>query len=354
MSCPQRRVLPGLDREVSAIGAGCWTLGGPARNNGVSIGWDDVDPEAAYAALVHAHELGITLFDTADVYGLGHSERLLGRLLRQVDRNHLVISSKVGYFAGTGPHPYHPRQVTHQLATTLDNLGTDHLDIYFLHSDDFGENDHYLPEVLELFARWRVQGVIRAVGMRAPHFFAEQWAVGDDDRARQARRFLRLFHAFRPEVLTVRYNLLSPLYGPDETDIFTFARQHGAGVLIKQVLGQGLLIRELGTERPQTFSVDDHRCGDPRFSQQALRRLAERLAPLRARYGTSTAALARVALRYALQHAPDAVVLVGFRDPEQIHTTLTCLGVPLTDDEIAEIRAIPHPHPHPHSLEGDQ
>src|SRR5882724_10922059 len=112
----ERRVLPGLNAELSVIGAGCWTIGGPASNDGVPIGWDHVDPEAAYAGLVRAYELGVTLFDTADVYGLGRSERLLGRLLRTLDRSTVLLSSKVGYFAGTAGHPYQPAQMRHQFA----------------------------------------------------------------------------------------------------------------------------------------------------------------------------------------------------------------------------------------------
>jgi hypothetical protein len=75
--------------------------------------------------------------------GLGRSERLLGRLLRTVDRSTIVVSSKVGYFAGTACHPYQPAQMRHRFATTLDNLGTDYLDIYHLHSSDFGPDDQY-------------------------------------------------------------------------------------------------------------------------------------------------------------------------------------------------------------------
>jgi 1-deoxyxylulose-5-phosphate synthase len=67
----KRRILPGLNTEVSAIGVGCWTIGGPATNNSVPIGWDLVAPEEAYAGLLRAHELGVTLFDTADVYSIG-------------------------------------------------------------------------------------------------------------------------------------------------------------------------------------------------------------------------------------------------------------------------------------------
>ncbi len=94
MSSLESRRLPSLATPVSAIGAGCWTIGGVATNNGVPIGWDNVDSGAAYAGLCRASELGVTLYDTADVYGLGRSERLLGRLLAQLPRDDVVVCSK--------------------------------------------------------------------------------------------------------------------------------------------------------------------------------------------------------------------------------------------------------------------
>jgi len=341
----ERRVLLGLNDEVAALGAGCWTIGGPASNNGVPIGWDGVDPHDAYMGLLRAHELGATLFDTVDVYGLGRSERLLGRLLRTIDRSSVVVSSKVGYFAGTGPHPYHPAQIRHQFATTLRNLDTDYLDVYFLHSSDFGEGDGYLPGAVEVMHELRQEGLVRAIGTRAPHTFAEEWVAGDGPDAAQAARFLRLFDAIRPDVVTARYNLLSPLYAGGETDIFAFARRHGVGVLIKQALGQGLLLGSHHPHMPSTFSGGDHRTTDPQFRPEVLRVLRDLMAPIRARFGDRPAELARVALRYALQHAPDAVVLVGFRNANQIHTTLTCLGDPLRPEEIDWIRAALHTTP---------
>jgi aryl-alcohol dehydrogenase-like predicted oxidoreductase len=342
----ERRFLPGLGVEVSAIGAGCWTIGGAASNNGVPIGWDGVNDSAAFDALIQARDLGITLFDTADVYGLGRSERLLGKLLGTVDRSSVVVLSKVGYFAGTSPHPYEPAQMRHQLNTTLANLGAGYLDGYFLHSSDFGEADRYLAPAVDLMNELREQGLIRGVGMRAPHVFAEQWASGDGPKAAAAARWLHLFEAIRPEVVTTRYNLLSPLYSTDETDIFAFARRHGVGVLIKQALAQGLLLDSHRPDASPAFSPGDHRIADPAFSLEARRRLDVRLAPLRTRFGDRPDGLARVALRYALQHAPDAVVLVGFRDATQIRTNVTCLGDPLSPEEIAEIGAcFTHPPP---------
>lgn len=341
MTTLPRRVLPGLNIEVSALGAGCWTIGGPAINAGVPIGWDDVNPDAAYAGLVRAHELGVRLFDTADVYGLGRSERLVGRLLANIDRSTVVVSSKVGYFAGTARHPYVPAQLRHQFATTLDNLGTGYLDVYYLHSADFGDDDRYLPGAIEVLKELRAQGRIRAVGIRAPHVFAEEWATGQGPRAKQAARFLHLCQAIEPEVVTVRYNLLSPLYRDDETDIFAFAGRHDIGVIVKQALGQGLLIKPDAWESP-TYSASDHRSRDPEFQSHTLTGLRQRLAPIRGQLGSSPAELARVALRYVLQTAPKSPVLVGFRDASQINSTLTSLGDPLTPDEINDIRTALH------------
>ncbi|GAA2717486.1 aldo/keto reductase [Micromonospora olivasterospora] len=340
-----RRYLNGLNAEVSAIGAGCWTIGGPATNRGTPIGWDDVDPDAAFAGLVHALERGVTLFDTADVYGLGRSERLLGQLLRVSARQDLTISSKVGHFAGTARHAYHPVQMRAQLVTTLDNLGTDYIDIYFLHSSDFGPHDRYLPEAVELMRTWRTQGLIRAVGMRAPHRFAEEWAASDRPQAAETRRWLYLFDQVRPDVLASRYNLLSPLYADHETDIFRFAHRYGVGVLIKQVLGQGLFLHTGTRPDQRQFSPCDHRSTDPAFTPDNRRQLHARLAPLRDRYGHNHVSMARVCVQYALHHAPDAAILVGFRDASQIDTIIASLDHPLHADDITQIQGVLHANP---------
>jgi aryl-alcohol dehydrogenase-like predicted oxidoreductase len=80
----QHRRLGSSGLQVSALGVGCWAIGGPAVNLGLPMGWSTADDKATLRGLLRAFELGATLFDTADVYGLGHSERLLGRFLRQV------------------------------------------------------------------------------------------------------------------------------------------------------------------------------------------------------------------------------------------------------------------------------
>jgi aryl-alcohol dehydrogenase-like predicted oxidoreductase len=335
--------LPGLGATVSRIGAGCWTIGGPAVNAGTPIGWDGVNDTDAHEGLIRAYDLGVTLFDTADVYGMGRSERLVGRLLRDVPRDSVVISSKGGYFAGTAGHPYLKRQLRHQFATTLDNLGTGHLDVYHLHSGDFGPGDMHLAQAVQVMTQLRERGLVRAIGMRAPHRFAVEWASAPGHPgSAQARRFLTLFDAVRPDLLTVRHNLLAEPYGPGETDVFAFARARGVGVLVKQVLGQGLL---LGTRRARQnagFSAADHRSRKPTapalldLVETAVNRIAQRFGPARSD-------LARAAIRYALHNAPDAVALVGFRDADQISTSLARADEPLTGKEVDYLNHVMSP-----------
>jgi methylglyoxal reductase len=118
--------------------------------------------------------------------GHGSSERLLGHLVAGVSRDSLVISSKVGYFAGTATHPYLPGAMRRQLEATLENLRTDHLDIYFLHNSSFGDNDQYLDGAIEQMRAFRQQGLIEAVGMRGPHRFATDRLVSPPSRAGSA------------------------------------------------------------------------------------------------------------------------------------------------------------------------
>ncbi|GLY29837.1 aldo/keto reductase [Kineosporia sp. NBRC 101731] len=242
------------------------------------IGWDDVDPQTALAALVRALELGINLFDTADVYGHGTSERLLGRLLVSAEREDVVICTKGGFFAEKGEHPYEPQRLQRQILRSLTNLGTDYIDCYFLHSSNFGPNDQYLQQALELLRGLRDMRVIRAIGMRAPHTFAEEWARGEGPTATRTARWLHLFHMIQPQVIAVRYNLLSSPAHEGETDIFAFARRHDVGVLIKQALGQGRLVRNYSSHPTPVFSAQDHRSAD-RLQTRGTRRGSPSTAP---------------------------------------------------------------------------
>ena len=332
------RTLGSCGLEVSALGAGCWALGGPDTNLGLPMGWGPIDDAQAQAGLERAYALGATLFDTADVYGHGRSERLLGWLVKQVPRESLVLSSKVGYFRGTAPHGYHPVHIRHQLEQSLDNLRTGYLDIYFFHHAEFGDNDELLDAAIEEMGNLRAEGLVRAIGMRGPHRFALDRLDNTDDRGDKVARFRALFEQIQPNVLAVRDNLLTP---QDRSEgIFAFAADHDCGVLINKPLAQGLLTGRYHPTASRVFGEGDHRRRKRWFTPAALAIITEGLGELRRLVGETTEDLVRIALWSCLQRYKHAAVLVGFTTPEQIDMNLTCLGQPPTGEELSTVREI--------------
>ncbi|WP_409239771.1 aldo/keto reductase [Streptomyces sp. PA5.6] len=303
------------------------------------MGWSTAHDAASRQGLETAYSLGAKLFDTADVYGHGRSERLIGQFVATVPRASVVLSSKVGYFTGTAAHAYDPTHMRHQLETTLENLRTDHLDIYFLHNAAFGDDDRYLDAALDMMRTFQSAGMIKTIGMRGPHRFAtERINIPKGQRTDKHTRFRYLFEHVRPQYLAVRYNALTPPPPAGEQDIFDFAAQHGASILINKPLSQGLLTGKYDPTRPPAFEDGDHRLRKAWFTPQALEIIDEGLRPLRERFGSSTADLTRVALHYCLQRADNAAVLVGFTRPEQVAQNFTAIGNPLSAEDIDFVR----------------
>jgi len=152
--------------NVSDIGFGCWAIGGPLGSNGKAIGWGEVDDDESTTAIRRALDAGITFFDTADVYGAGHSERVLGRALGDT-RDHVVIATKFGYtfdsttrqLIGTNTSADYARSACD---ASLARLGTDHIDLYQLHDD--GMPFERVDEMLAILESLVDAGKIRAYG----------------------------------------------------------------------------------------------------------------------------------------------------------------------------------------------
>ena len=134
------RILGRSGIEISGIGFGCWAIGGPFSMDGRPDGWGQVDDGESVAAVRRAVELGITFFDTADVYGAGHSEEVLGRALAG-HRDEVVIATKFGYTFDRGQRAITGEDVSHgyirrACQASLRRLGTDRIDLYQLHVGD--------------------------------------------------------------------------------------------------------------------------------------------------------------------------------------------------------------------------
>ncbi|MGW1724606.1 aldo/keto reductase [Streptomyces sp. NPDC002306] len=162
--------------QVSALGFGCWAIGGEWQTpDGQPLGWGKVDDDESVRAIRRALDLGVTFFDTADAYGTGHSERVLGRALGK-RRDDVVVATKWGNLFDEGTRtadgqdasPEHARRA---LTASLARLGTEHVDLYQLHlSDADPERAARLRDACEEFVR---EGLVRAYA----------WSTDDPARA---------------------------------------------------------------------------------------------------------------------------------------------------------------------------
>ncbi len=151
---------------VPTISLGTWGHGGPNTSEGASVGWSGHDDRLAKEALVEAHRRGIRHWDTADAYGNGHAETLIGEVFASgVPREDIFLATKFGWVKGPHDHFYDAGFMRAQCERSLRNLRTEVIDLYYFHHCDFGPNDVYFDAALATMRRLREEGKIRFIGL---------------------------------------------------------------------------------------------------------------------------------------------------------------------------------------------
>ncbi|GHE11963.1 oxidoreductase [Streptomyces alanosinicus] len=277
--------------------------------------------------LRRAVESGVDLVDTADFYGSGHAERLIGKVLREFPGHTVQVAGKVGHVRGSASHPYAGCRLRHQLEQTLENLYLDALAVYTLDSYDFGLGDQHLDPVIEQLQAMRDLRQIRAVGLRGPD---------SRDSARHIRRFRELFDRIRPDVVWTQASGLLPLaILEDGEDLGAFTARHGVGLVVASPLAHGALVG--GCPARALAALEGRALADADAAAMVIDR---GLAELSLRFGGAPSSLVRLALRFTLQAASHAVVVVGVGDERQVEQYFSCLAGPLSDEELAEVQEV--------------
>lgn len=311
----ETRVLGKSGIEVTALGLGLWAAGGGT--------WGPTDDQESLAAIDAALAAGVTFFDTADVYGNGHSEELLGRAMNG-RRDRFIVATKIGWLGFDGAKGRSAYDTVDKLVAGVENnlrrLQTDYLDVIQYHVD-FREAS--METVIAGFKKLQRDGKIRAYGLSTSDF-----------------NYLRAFNADGGcATLQIDYSLLNRT---PEAEIFPYCQANKIGVIVRGPLAMGILTGKLSLQ--STFGEGDFRrkwLDDPkqRAVFEADLGKVEALRPL-ARGRTP----AQLALQFTLAHPVVSSVIPGAKTPAQLADNVGAARLPaLTSAELAALAAITPP-----------
>jgi aryl-alcohol dehydrogenase-like predicted oxidoreductase len=311
----ETRTLGRTGRDVGVVGLGAWQLGAD---------WGSVDESDALAVLRTAVEGGVTFIDTADVYGDGRSERLVGQVLKQYDG--LTVATKMGRRVEQVPQNYTLDNFRAWNDRSRQNLGVDTIDLVQLHCPPTPV--YATDEVFDALDTMVGEGRIAAYGVSVETCAEALTAIA------------------RPNVASVQIILnafrLKPL-----DEVLPAARAAGVGIIARVPLASGLLSGRY--DENTTFAADDHRTYNRHgeafdvgetFSGipfgtglEAVRRLMPWL--------PAGATMAQFALRWILDQPGVSVVIPGARNPEQVAGNISAATLAsLTDDRLAAVRQV--------------
>ncbi len=287
--------------KVSTIGFGAWAIGG--------MNWGPTDDEVSLKALHTALDQGVTFIDTADVYGFGHSEDLIAKVLKERGKGDVIIATKVGndfYYAGEETDDgygaiqqnYKKEYLIEAAEKSLKRLGVESLDILQLHSPDLEKLEWDDP--WEALTRLKEQGKIQHAGLSIQSFKESEQA------------FLLERHQDLLDLIQVRYNLLER---KAEKLLFPEATKYGVGVIVRIPMLFGLLSGKF--DRKSVFEGDDHRRFnlDSEKLESYLSKM-ETMGKLYSRYAEWSPA--QIALRYGISHPACHVSIPGGKTPAQV------------------------------------
>lgn len=318
------RPLGKSDLAVPPIIFGAWAVGGWYWG-----GQDDADSVRAIRAALDA---GITCIDTAPIYGMGHSEEIVGKAI-QGRRHEVTLATKCGLrwdTPGQGSNPWtykgldgaectvvrnlHKHAILAEVEQSLRRLGTDVIDLYQCHWPD---SSAPIAETMDALVTLKEQGKIRAIGVS--NFTAEMMA-----------------ECLRHGPLASDQPKYSLLAREIEADVLPFCRQHGIGVIVYSPLEQGLLTGKVTMDR--AFAEGDYRAGRPWFQPANRRRVLDALEKVKPIAAAHRATLGQVAIAWTIAQPGITAAIVGARTPEQVRENAQAASLRLSADELQAIR----------------
>jgi myo-inositol catabolism protein IolS len=301
------------EAKVPTVSLGTWGHGGVNVSEGVSVGWSGHDDDAAKRALVAAHRAGITHWDTADAYGNGHSEMLIGQVWGEVPRRDIFLATKFGWVREPDTRYYEPGFMRKQCDRSLRNLKTDVIDLYYFHHCDFGPNDEMFDDALATMRDLRDQGKVRFIGL-------SDW---------DSKKIMKFIRRVDPDVVQPYRNLVDDEY--ESSGLKSWVDDHDLGVAFFSPIKHGLLLGKYSDV--QQFPEGDFRSRIADFkSPEAIARYQRAAAAMRKHFDGHREPVLHAVIGALLTGNETACVLLGQRNERQVAAAAS-IGDPLSPDE---------------------
>jgi aryl-alcohol dehydrogenase-like predicted oxidoreductase len=312
----QYRDLGKTGIRVSAVGFGAWAIGGTAEGSGAPLGWGRTSDDDSLAAIRRARESGVTFFDTADSYGFGRSESLLGIVLAR-HRQDVVIATKVGVVRsamGELRKDFTRQHIFHAVDGSLKRLRTDYIDLYQAHNPTL--DDLRRDEIQEAMERLQDAGKVRFWGV----------SVSTPEEG------LEVIKQGWGHVLQVLYNALNQA---PAAELFPVAKEKGYGIIARVPLASGLLSGKFRID--SVFPSDDLRQNflTGRRLEEALQRVDEAKSII----GGTAPSLAVASIRFVLANEAVSTTIPGSRNVRQVEMNVAAADGELPAEVVAKLRS---------------
>ena len=313
-------VLGRTNAKVSAISLGTWAYGGASMSGNFSVGWGGQSDLDSKKALLSAWENHINHWDTADVYGNGKSESIIGEVWNDIPRENIFLATKVGWDKGTYSHWYNPKHMVNNLERSLKNLNTNYVDLVYLHHCNFGKNGEYFDDALEVINKFKDHGKTRFIGL-------SDWSNVS---------ILKYIGKCDPDIVQPYRNVMDDDYV--KSGLRSYVDKHNIGVCFFSPIKHGLLTGKY--KNPATFDRGDHRSGIKDFANQAIiDKMQQNKNLLEKRFADHKHPTMHGVIDALFNDSSTACVLLGQRNIKQVGVAST-LGNLMSDEDSQWVKSI--------------
>jgi len=308
------------DAMVSTVSLGTWSFGGENTSGSIPVGWADQETSDSQKVLQACWENGINHWDTADVYGDGRSEEVIGSMWDSIPRHEIFLATKVGWDQGYQNHWYDVRSMRTNMERSLTNLKTGRVDLIYLHHCNFGKNGEYFDDAYAELKKFQEEGKTKFVGL-------SDWDM---------KKIMSYIKKADPDVVQPYRNVYDDHYA--SSGLQKHIEDNDLGVCFFSPLMHGLLSGKYS--KPPEFKSGDFRDRVQAFKDQdILDKMRENADSLNERYSDHPYPVMRGVIDTLISDSKNSCVLLGQRNIDQVNVAKT-LGDSMSPEDVNWVKEL--------------